>query len=411
MKTKQMKTRKIWLAAITIILFLALGACVNPADTDLNHSHEYSNWKVVTLPSGTEKKPGAEARICSVCAAPESRLLYTGNFTVTDIKGWEKAIADIKAGDDNGYYMITIDGTIAGLKPTTTVPTFGTKKGITVLIKGSGTLSLSTGVGNMFLLGSNGNKQTLVIDGEELILKGRNQTGSSSIINVGNGGELLLNNGLLTGNTGSVSGGAVYVNTKGTFVMEGGKISNNSATNGGGVFVGTGASGMGSGGRFIMSNGEISNNTAISYGGGMRIEQNGGFVMRSGKISGNSAAYGGAMYLYRGFSLMTGGEISGNKATASSGGVYTYGSASTLFFLMNNGTVYGNEVSSTLANTGAYAALRRDGTTQYGTLNRDLDKILSDWEKQGKVNTADWKSNGTLPSSTSTIKVVNGVKR
>jgi hypothetical protein len=108
----------------------------------------------------------------------------------------------------------------------------------------------------------------------------------------------------------------IRVNPNGTFIMNGGKISDNTnirdidsdnaidhfLRNGGGIIVF---------GTFTMNGGTISGNTA----GGISVY--GTFTMNGGKISGNT---GGGVHIADGYFTMTGGEISGN--TAAFGGIY-----------------------------------------------------------------------------------------
>jgi hypothetical protein len=86
----------------------------------------------------------------------------------------------------------------------------------------------------------------------------------ASLVSVGNGGELILKSGKITGNSTEGGGGVNVV--KGTFTMEGGAITGNTATgvnSGGGVKVS---------GIFTMTGGTISGNNA-EYGGGMNTVQ------------------------------------------------------------------------------------------------------------------------------------------
>ena len=74
------------------------------------------------------------------------------------------------------------------------------------------------------------------------------------------------------------------------------------------------------GGEFTMNSGEITGNSAQWSGGGVEV-YNGTFIMNGGKITDNSAMYGGGVNVgIDGVFIMNGGEISGN--TALGGGVY-----------------------------------------------------------------------------------------
>ena len=239
------------------------------------------------------------------------------------------------------------------------------------------------GVGEMrtFSLLTNGSMFT-VVDGvtlvldENITLQGR-AGNTAPLVRVNSGGRLIINSGsVITGNTNSSSsastsnyayGGGVYVDSNGTFTMNGGEISGNTAyssnsdsytysstsanAHGGGVYVA-------SNGTFTMSGGKISGNTASSsrssttsilaaarsYGGGVYVESNGIFTMTGGEISSNtssatantsnSISYGGGV-ASNGTFTMNGGEISGNTVRNIGGGVW--GSLT-----MNGGKISGN---------------------------------------------------------------------
>jgi hypothetical protein len=129
------------------------------------------------------------------------------------------------------------------------------------------------------------------------------------------GGNLTINSGRISNNSNS----GVEM-SDGTFIMNGGTISDNTAVTGGGVS-------MGSGGTFIMNSGTISGNSAthslytdgLDYaeGGGVMCWEGANFIMRGGTISGNSAAYkGGGVSLRNGTITKTGGTIYGSDGGA-----------------------------------------------------------------------------------------------
>jgi hypothetical protein len=91
-----------------------------------------------------------------------------------------------------------------------------------------------------------------------------------------------------------------------------------------------------------MEDGEISGNTAKGSGGGVNIGENGTFTMKGGAISGNTITNnsgGGVNIGKNGTFTMEGGTISGNTATYSGGGVLV-GENGT--FTMEDGTIGGN---------------------------------------------------------------------
>jgi hypothetical protein len=128
-------------------------------------------------------------------------------------------------------------------------------------------------------------------------------------------------NAAITGNTSGDYAGGVW-NGDSLFTMNGGVISGNTATNYGGGIVNLDSS------EFTMNGGEVSGNSTGIYGGGIFNLFGYEFTINDGKISDNTAARGGGVANYEGIFTMTGGEISGNKATGanangSGGGIYT----------------------------------------------------------------------------------------
>jgi hypothetical protein len=211
-------------------------------------------------------------------------------------------------------------------------------------INGSGTISLKS---KGRLLG--------IWEGKKLTLDGVTLAGLSDndkpIVEMGNGGELVMESGKITGNTinsKGAGGAGVGVWEGGTFTMKGGTISGNTANGsmgaeGGGVVVA---------GTFTMEGGEISGNTAkgdqFASGGGVYVgsESVSVFTMKGGTISGNSA-------------------ISTNNCRG--GGVCVNSEDAT--FIMEGGTIYGSSAESGNANTATEddAALYVWGAAKWGT--------------------------------------------
>ncbi|MFI3228836.1 MAG: InlB B-repeat-containing protein [Bacillota bacterium] len=203
------------------------------------------------------------------------------------------------------------------------------------------------------------------------------------------GGGVYLN-GKFTLKSGEISyneaydGGGVYISEStytagegyqyhGSFIMEGGSITDNSVSScGGGVFVGAltmdsnDADIIDPPNTFVMSGGNISNNKALSgYGGGVYINEEDTFNFSGGEISSNQAYYAGGVISFGTFKMsgtakisnntalmaggiyftntftMTGGEITGNQATSADGGgggVYACGT-----FIMSGGLISNNQ--------------------------------------------------------------------
>ncbi len=141
--------------------------------------------------------------------------------------------------------------------------------------------------------------------------------------------------GEVSGNKAAEYGGGVYFNGADTGVlkMSDGLISGNNATEyGGGVYVRTG--------KFTMVSGTISDNNALDYYGGGVYVYSGEFGMDSGTISGNTAVgYGGGVSVRAGEFTMTGGEIIKNRATRYGGGVAVQNDAA---LVMTAGLITGN---------------------------------------------------------------------
>lgn len=124
--------------------------------------------------------------------------------------------------------------------------------------------------------------------------------------------------------------GAALVGVTGTFIMNGGEISDNTGdANGGGVYVR-------SGGTFIMHDGTISRNTSGGPGGGVHIASGGTFYMHGGTISSNTSGTGGGVHNSGTFRMSngvitgnTGGELQHN-GTLAQRGTFTNGAFSPL---------------------------------------------------------------------------------
>jgi len=215
-------------------------------------------------------------------------------------------------------------------------------------------------------------------------------------------GTFIMYNGEISGNEGTgvsartftMHNGKISNNegtgvSAGTFTMYNGKISNNEGTGvqssnftmHNGEISGNGYNGVRNFvGSFIMNGGTISNNTNIgvsiyvqsnrsssfimnegiisgNLGGGVStsVHVSGGesnIIMNGGTISGNTAEHGGGVYLYDWYGngninfTMNGGTISGNSASGDSygggygGGVYAFGANKN--FTMTGGIISGN---------------------------------------------------------------------
>ena len=153
------------------------------------------------------------------------------------------------------------------------------------------------------------------------------------------GGTFIMEGGEISENTtgNGRNGGGAYINNVGALILSGGKISENKASSGVGVCV--------NGGTLAMTGGEISRNTTsadFSYGGGVFINNGGAFTMSSGKISWNTAR-GNAGGVYVGFNstfIINGGLVFGKGRyiyDIVDGGSYSFNSSA--FPAANNGII------------------------------------------------------------------------
>jgi len=235
---------------------------------------------------------------------------------------------------------------------------------VSIILRGSSApvIALSRN-GSLFTIGA-GVSLTL----ESIALQGRGAN-SASLVNVGEGGTLIMEDGSKIAGNAAPHGGGVVVN--GTFEMRGGEIYGNAASSsvwsqGGGVAV--------FGGTFEMRGGKIHGNTALRQGGGVHVGPYGAFVMsgdakiygnivtadeiggggvllygtfemKGGTISGNSACRGGGVRIGgNGTFAMSCGEISGNTASVGSGGGVLFSGAA--FSMSGGAIIYGNTTAN-----------------------------------------------------------------
>ena len=179
------------------------------------------------------------------------------------------------------------------------------------------------------------------IDGSNLTSGIKNNSGGAVYVE---GGTFTMESGsTVTGGNITGNGGGVCV-SGGTFTMNGGTVTRGNITgNGGGVYV--------NGGTFEMTGGTIggTGGNKASYGGGVYIDTDGTFTMNGNAvIEGNKATQnnkgGGGVYVNNGTFTMTGGTIGGdNKNTAmNGGGVYVDANGS--FTMDGNAVISNNEV-------------------------------------------------------------------
>jgi uncharacterized repeat protein (TIGR02543 family) len=286
----------------------------------------------VSLPAGSTGNKDFYAKWTAITPAQGDSLADSLSWLVTN-------------ADEGGFYSITMDASEA-IAPTALSYS---GKNVNVILDGGDAerMVTLTATGALFTIGSG---VTLTL-GNNVSLYGLDNN-TTPLVQVNNGGTLVMNDGSkISGNTTSNNysfsyyyspGGGVYVNSGGTFTMNGGEISGNSTfpyysnASGGGVLVYNGT--------FTMNGGMISSNSATTsgYGGGVFM-YSGTFTMNGGAINNNTATGGnggGGVYVLTGTFTMSGGTINGNSATNSSGGGVYVDSGGT--FTMSSGTISDN---------------------------------------------------------------------
>jgi hypothetical protein len=287
--------------------------------------------------------------------------IASGTFTVSTEGAWNAAVTAIDEGGADKAYAIIVNGNFSLPGIDVTANTFSAAN-VEVAIQGNNhTITLSSN-GSLLRVGAD---QSVTMTNLNLHGQGTTVNNNAALVYVGGtGSAFTLSGGAISGNTGNVEGGGVYVFEGGTFTMSSGEVSGNASSytggsTAGGVWV--------YGGAFTMSGGKVSGNTSTANlnasGGGVVVDNNGAFTM-------------------------TGGEVSGNTASNNGGGVLVQGGT----FHMINGTVYGNTESN--------AALRNTVTSTTG------EGAALNVSSPGTAECGD----GTALSTTDdTIRVTNGV--
>jgi hypothetical protein len=324
------------------------------------NAHNYQ-WVATAAPTFINE--GEETEVCTHNSSHTGDSRSTDSLPITTTAQWNSARTQLSG--KTGNYTLNISGNIAvaGINNSNT-NTFGTTPDdptpLTVTLKGNGKLYLNS-QGSLLNIGRN---QTVIIDSANLTLQGlksgqnsATQNNNTSVVNLLSGSyfysaKLELRNGTISDNTtydaGGAHGGGVSISNYTTFIMSGGKISGNTA-----------------------------------YGGG-----------NQGPVDG-----GGVCVFNGGSFIMTGGEISGNAATTNATGVRQGGGVRVHngTFRIVTGTVYGSSAATNLRNTAPDG-----GAALYGTGSRGTFSIPGDI-------TSTWNSAGTLSTTDSTIRVVDGV--
>lgn len=149
-----------------------------------------------------------------------------------------------------------------------------------------------------------------------------NNAGGGAIYMRGCGTITISGSAQITGNSSSLDGGAILMGWGTVTISGNAKLTNNIASRWGGAICQRTDSPYTS--TINMTGGEISGNRASEGGAVEVLDANCTFNLSGGKITNNnSTGDGGAVYLNQEPSVlnMTGGEISGNTATGNGGGV------------------------------------------------------------------------------------------
>jgi len=264
--------------------------------------------------------------------------LYRGNEKIGN-HNLNASLSFLSTNAVNGANYFIVLGADESIDPA--ILNYGKTIGITLIgYDSERTITLNAN-GYIFDIGSN---VTFTLD-ENITLFGR-VSNTNRFIRVNNNAAMIMNNGAkITRNYGSTGagagGGGVYVTDNGSFIMNGGEISDNraNASDGAGVW---------NGGSFTMYGGKISGNSGVANGGG-GVHNTGSFTMYGGTISGNTTNSNGGGVFTTGYGAtfsMYGGIISGN--TGSHGGGVGVGSGG-LFIkapygsIQNSGIIYGND--------------------------------------------------------------------
>lgn len=240
---------------------------------------------------------------------------------------WLKPLKTVGAAldrmtDSGADYTITIQDDLTG---TYVLEMPATSRANSITIRGEGTVKLD-GNGNTTnpVLKIN-TPSDVPVTIENLTITGGKATWGAGIYVEGRAKVTLGNRAVITGNSSSSSGSGVYViGTNATTypvvtILSGAKVNENlNSGTGSGICALTY-------GQVIMNGGELTGNSG-GNGGAVHLYDHGQFTMNGGTISGNSAARGAAVFICLDCTFtMNGGIISGNSASTSGGAIYSNG--------------------------------------------------------------------------------------
>ena len=309
---------------------------------------------------------GETQMVHPVCGKVCTHKNEDGSLKHPDNKTW-KPWSDATSLPYDGYYYLTVDVTLAETW------SLSSKSNVALDLNGR-TVSINTGnntiesCGNVTLTDcreggkiTHGTQKGLGVHvyGGTFDMYGGSITGNSSS---SGGGGVWMQSGTFNLYDGSISGnetdrgGGVYMKD-GTFNMYGGSISGNETGSGGGVYV--------EDGTFNMEGGRIDKNYSKKFGGGVGMG-GGTFNMYGGNISNNKAPHNGGVFVNGGgeFNMRGKASISDNEATSDGtynccgGGVRVDNGT----FNMSGGSISGNKASSTHSCYGGGVYVGLNGT-------------------------------------------------
>ena len=336
---------------------------------------------------------------------PFTAFAAGSTVTVTDWDGLQKAVKNASSGQtiqlganitckQNGGDRIKVDGKTITLDLNGyTLNRNRTKSdsdGHVIEVKGKSTLTITDSRGGGVIKGGYATRGggVNVAEGSTCILKSGAISGNKA--EWGGGvyahGTFKMEDGTISGNTSSKSGGGIHCGVEGTLELTGGMVLFNAGAGGAGVhnsasknvtlknvhiIENTSSGDAGGfcnnlGGVATLTSCEIYGNTAKNSGGGVFNSENstltvdhcviadntsgthgggiythGTLTVTGGEITGNKATNGGGIRLWGGTTEVDGGSVTGNTASINGGGIYVGGATLKLY----GGSVTGNTAS------------------------------------------------------------------
>ena len=226
-----------------------------------------------------------------------SSYTFTGSEIYTENTTFAKALNYIRFNAaNNTTYTIIVNGNIRQSQIYLDAIRVNNRTGVTIILKGRDserTINLERYVilitGVEFILEENITLKAYTIPNNRYLVG----VGSSAIFRMREGSKITEN--YIFDTTSSSNNGAIYIDSGGTFYMEGGEISDNRVNRIDNTFI-MAAGAVYVSGSFYMSGGVIKNNFAAGYGGiagGVLITGNNGYFEKTGGvIYGGSAGSG-----------------------------------------------------------------------------------------------------------------------